>query len=306
MLKNLLAMLTVGSSSLLAACSSGVPLEADEVALEESASAGEAKPAPVRIEENAPAHPGEIGAGLDPARTVIHASMDHDATLPDALDPAVAARIRAACGAGSNAVINAEGAIFCLRESAASEVGAGVPAPSDVSSLQAEPPGVMSGTYYMTIPAITCTPAFAGGGLRESCSGGNTLRTDGDASFPCAVHSNPQRETYVCHLPLPSGAVIEEILAFGLDWSPSAYMEAALWRTADTTFGPEYVPPYGGSWRNSGVPFQSGTFSFAVYPNVQPHTVAAGYRYTIGFALKDAPNSSGSVTAYGFRVRYSI
>jgi hypothetical protein len=281
-------------------------LEADELALEEAPSAEGAKPAPIRKEENAPALRGEVGAGLDPARTVVHASMDDGATLPDALDPAVGARMSATCGAGSNAVINAEGAILCLRDPAASEVGLGLPAPSDVSSLQVEPPSVMSGTYYMTIPAITCTAAFAGGGLRENCSGGNTLRTDGDATFPCTLHSSPQRETYVCHLPLPSGAVIEEILAYGLDWSPSAYMEAALWRTADNTFGPEYVPPYGGGWRNSGIPFQSGIFNFAVFPNVQPHTVAVGYRYTIGFALKDAPNSYGNVMAYGFRVRYSI
>lgn len=167
------------------------------------------------------------------------------------------------------------------------------------------PQGPGAGTFYRSIPAIACTPqGNAIPGDSAGCSGGNTIRTDGDANFPCIVRSRTTRDTWICHLDLPSGAVIEEILAFGADNSAMGYMEAAVWHTGDTTFAPTYFSNFGGTWQSSGLAATPGPFTFPILTfGATTHTVLTGSRYTIGLGLKDA---NTTVSAYGFRVRYSI
>lgn len=67
---------------------------------------------------------------------------------------------------------------------------------------------------------MTCTPqATALSGDSSNCSAGAMLRTDGDSAFPCEVRSRAVRDTYLCHVNLPSGALIEEVLVYGRDSS---------------------------------------------------------------------------------------
>jgi hypothetical protein len=118
------------------------------------------------------------------------------------------------------------------------------------------------------------------------------------------VRSRTTRDTWICPLDLPSGAVIEEILAYGSDSSAMGYMEAAVWRTGDTTFAPTYFSNFGGTWQSSGLAATPGPFTFPLLTfGATSHTVLVGSRYTIGLGLKDA---NTTVSAYGFRVRYSI
>lgn len=81
-------------------------------------------------------------------------------------------------------------------------------------------------------------------------------------------------------------------------------MEASIWRTADNTFGATYFSNFGGTWQNSGLAATPSFFSFPVLTlGATTHPVLANNRYTIAFAVKD---STQSVTAFGFRVRYTI
>jgi hypothetical protein len=165
-----------------------------------------------------------------------------------------------------------------------------------------------SGTKYLSIAAITCAPQGAAlPGDSGSCSGGGTMRTDGDSGFPCSVRGRVTRDTYVCPLALPTGAVIEEILAYGYDFAPTGYVEAAVWRVADTSFAPNYISGFGGQWQSTGLAFNGGGTSFPIFTLAQPaHIVAQSYRYVIGFATKTTNPSTNPVEAYGFRVRYHV
>jgi hypothetical protein len=163
-----------------------------------------------------------------------------------------------------------------------------------------------SGTYYKSISAITCQAQGAPTGDTNSCSGGGMLRTDGDNNFPCIVRSRAGsvRDTFVCELDLPSGAILKEVRAYGSDNAADGYMEAAVWRTAVGTFGPSPVGP-NLAWFSTGVAAAPGLTSFTIFATTDPpHTIDGTYRYQIGFALK----SGGTATVYalGFRAQYTI
>src|SRR5207237_3794530 len=105
-----------------------------------------------------------------------------------------------------------------------------------------------------SIPALTCMPqGTALPGDSSNCSGGGTTRTDGDNLFPCLLRSRSTRDTYVCPLGLPTGAVIQEIIAYGQDSSSSGYMEAAVWRSPDNGVALDYFSSFGGVWQTTGL-----------------------------------------------------
>lgn len=171
-----------------------------------------------------------------------------------------------------------------------------------------EPLATSPGTYTVSISALTCIAQ--GGDISgdiSSCGGGGTLRTNGDSNFPCAVRAQTVgvRSTFICGLELPSGSQINEVTAHGLDFSSDGYMEAAIWRTQNTTFGSNYFSPsFGGAWQNSGIAATPGSFSFPVYlASDPPHVVAGNFRYTLGIGLQ---NTTGSLFAYGFQVTYTV
>ncbi len=165
------------------------------------------------------------------------------------------------------------------------------------------------GTFTFSIPALSCVAQGSefSGDFSNSCGGGGTVRTNGDSSFPCAVRSPSlgQRTTYICELELPNGAQIDEVTAHGFDFSSDGYMEAAVWRTGNTTFAPNYISPtFGGNWQDSGLAASPGYSTFPIYLDTDaPHTVQGNSRYTIGFALE---YSTGALFAYGFQVTYTI
>ncbi|WP_141323107.1 hypothetical protein [Myxococcus sp. AB025B] len=195
------------------------------------------------------------------------------------------------CGADAIGSVTPDGSIRCQSKPA--------------TLAQTGPRELLAGTYYVSIPAIACTPqGTAAAATTGQCSGGGTLRTDGDNLFPCTVNANATRNTFVCGLDLPNGAQIQEVIAYGLDYSTAGYFEAAIWSTGDTTFAPTYFSSFGGTWQSSGVAFNGGFTSFPIFSASQPaHTVTVGNRYTIGFGTRD-PNAS--VNFYGFRARYFL
>ena len=137
----------------------------------------------------------------------------------------------------------------------------------------------------------------------ELCFGGGTVRTTGGQDFPCAVSSTGPRNTYLCNLDLPSGAQIQEITFYGFDFSDTGYLEAAVWRMFNSSFGPHYFSSFAGTWQNSGVADDSGTAIFPIFPaSDPPHSVDGSYRYVIGFALE---GDAFRVSAYGSKVTYT-
>ena len=107
----------------------------------------------------------------------------------------------------------------------------------------------------------------------------------------------------MCDVGLPSGAVITEVVAYGMDSDAAGYFEAAIWRTGNTTFGPTFLSSsFGGTWQSSGVAFTGGTTSFPIFQTTDtPHTVVSDSRYTIGTALKGS-----GVGSFGFRIADNI
>jgi hypothetical protein len=164
-----------------------------------------------------------------------------------------------------------------------------------------------SGTHYLSIPAITCIPqGTAIPGDRLGCSGGGMLRTDGDADSSCWPRSRIVRDTYICHLPLPSGAILEEIIANGFDYSPVGYLEAAVWAGRDSDGAIWFPSAFSGTWQNSGISFNAGHVSFPIFRSSDlPHTIQPGNYYMIGFGLK-SPDMDNMVFAQSFRVRYTL
>jgi hypothetical protein len=166
--------------------------------------------------------------------------------------------------------------------------------------------GSGAGTFLKSIHAISCTAQRgAPSGDSNTCGGGGTVRTNGDSEFPCMVRATIPRSTYACHLDLPSGAQIEEVIFFGLDGEANGYIEAAVWRTNNNTFSPNYFSSFGGTWQNSGVaatPFAVGIPLFL--DSSAPHTVDGNFRYVIGFATEGPAGSL--LFAYGARVKYTI
>jgi hypothetical protein len=114
------------------------------------------------------------------------------------------------------------------------------------------------------------------------------------------------RSTYVCELDLPSGAQINEIMAYGLDNTNNGYMEGAVWRTQHGSFASNYFSPtFAGNWQSSGLAATPFVFNFPVYTAADPpHVVDGNYRYTIGLGVKN--NGGGSMLPYGFSVTYTI
>jgi hypothetical protein len=170
------------------------------------------------------------------------------------------------------------------------------------------PAGAGAGSFSKSIHAITCTAQNdAPTGDANGCNGGGTIRTDGSFDFPCVVRASTTRNTYVCHVDLPSGALIDEVTAYGWDGSADGYFEAAIWRNLNTSFSSSYISPtFGGTWQNSGVPDAPGATSFPIYLNTDsPHRVESNYRYVIGFATK-ANISAETVWVHGFRIDYTV
>ncbi|NVB39325.1 hypothetical protein G6O69_15890 [Pseudenhygromyxa sp. WMMC2535] len=164
------------------------------------------------------------------------------------------------------------------------------------------------GTHSISIPALSCVAqGGAISGDLNGCEGGTTTRANGDSEFPCAITAEAPdvRTTFICPLELPSGAKINSVTAHGYDDSSDAYMEAAIWRTSNAHFAPDYFSPsFEGQWQSSGLASTPGAFSFPVYLNTDPaHTVSAGYRYTLGFGLE---YSTMTVLAFGFEVTYTV
>ncbi len=160
------------------------------------------------------------------------------------------------------------------------------------------------GTSYHSISALTCAPMGSAPNPPDGlCSGGGTLRTSGGNSFPCSVGGRAATvDTYVCQIDLPSGALIEEILAYGADYDAASYMEASTWRTVDSTFAPTYYSNFAGTWQNSGLAAAPGSVSFPIFTfGTAAHAVLASNRYTIGFATMGS-----GVYVYGFRIRYRL
>lgn len=194
---------------------------------------------------------------------------------------------------------------FATLSTASAEERGKPQAPQTTTPARTGNQELLAGTYSVSIPAITCVhQGSAPPPAPMTCGGGGTLRTDGDNTFPCAVNSNATLNTYVCGLNLPSGAQIQEAIAYGYDSSTVGYFEAAIWSTADATLAVSYFSSFGGTWQNSGVAFNSGYSSFPIFSASQPaHTVVAGNRYVIGFATRDPIQSN---LVFGFRVRYSL
>jgi hypothetical protein len=150
------------------------------------------------------------------------------------------------------------------------------------------PTGPGAGTFTKSIHPITCMPqGGAPTGDGALCGGGGTLRTDGNTDFPCQLRGTATRSTYVCQIDLPSGAQIVEVRVLGVDPSATGYVEASVWRTANTTFAPTYISPsFAGTWQNSGVAFAGGAFNFPAYLSTDaPHTVIGTSRYVVGLGV---------------------
>lgn len=163
------------------------------------------------------------------------------------------------------------------------------------------------GSFSKSIRAIACTAqGNAPSGDQNNCSGAGTVRTDGDDVFPCVVHASSTRSTYACHVDLPSGALIDEVIAYGWDSQADGYFEAAIWRSPNTSFGINYFSPtFGGTWQSSGLAATPGPTSFSIYLGSDPpHTVLSDNGYVIGFATKKA--TGGNVWVHGFRIEYTI
>lgn len=235
-------------------------------------------------------------SGTEVVQAVVSVKSEQGAVTTVAQGKGDAKSVASTCGEGSVGVATADGYVTCQSVSPAKDTAPATTTQSQgVSSLVA--------TYYLNIPATSCTTF--GAVPVEQCGGGGTVRTDGDANFPCTLPSRPVRDTYICALELPSGAAIQEIIAFGMDFDAAGYFEAAVWNTDNGTFGPTYFSSFGGTWQSSGVAFNGGPTSFPIFSaSSTPHTVLPNARYTIGFATK-AP-SSGSIIMHGFRVRYAL
>jgi len=166
------------------------------------------------------------------------------------------------------------------------------------------PPGPGAGTFFINIPAITCRGTVPPVGQVDTCSGGGTVRTDGDQSWPCVVNAQPVRDTYICPLVLPDNALIEEVRAYGYDAANAGYFEAAIYNTDNSTFGPTYFSNFGGNWQTSTLAYDGGNVDMPIFTlGTPPHQVNPNARYTIAYGLR---TSNGAVFAYGFRVRYTI
>jgi hypothetical protein len=127
-------------------------------------------------------------------------------------------------------------------------------------------------------------------------------RTNGSQAFPCLVRSHPSGslDTYVCNIPVPTGAFIEEVLAYGNHSGTTGYLEAVAFGQPTTSFGTTCWASTACAWQTSqGMPATGGV---TLTLHSGSHAVSAGTRYLIAFALT-AP--AGTVRAYGFRVRYN-
>jgi hypothetical protein len=221
----------------------------------------------------------------------------------------VQGRVAGVCPAGQSIrAIDATGGVTCeTDDNTTYTAGTGLTlAVGNVFSLDttyADGRYLNEGTFYMSIAAIACVPMGAAPNPSDtSCSGGGTVRTNGSASFPCAVYGRVGTvDTFICRLDRPSGALIDEIVAYGYDNDATGYFEASTWRTGDATFGITYYSNFAGTWQNTGIAAAPGATSFPIFTFGTPaHTVLANNKYTIGFA------TYGNARVYGFRIRYRL
>jgi hypothetical protein len=162
------------------------------------------------------------------------------------------------------------------------------------------------GTFIMQVNAMTCTREN-GTATIQVCENIVHVRTDGDNSYPCAlVPTSAVRETFLCDLNVPDGALIEEIVVYCHDQSVGGYCEGAVWQTRWTSIGTVPISPsYGGTWQNSGPSGTPGEISFPIYASADPPYLVDTdvNRYLVGLGIKA---SGGTVRLYGFHVRYRI
>lgn len=184
---------------------------------------------------------------------------------------------------------------------------AGPQGPQGVAGPTGPPGPGATGSFSKMIASGTChVQGIAPPTDVTVCTGGATVRTDGDSEHPCRVlsESASARHTYLCDLGLPAGVQIDSVTAHGNDASAGGYYEAAIWRQQANSEAATYISPsFGGNWQDSGLA-ATGLAEVSVYLGSDaPHTIAAGYRYVIGFALK---KSFDNVSFYGFTVNYTI
>lgn len=164
-----------------------------------------------------------------------------------------------------------------------------------------------TGTFTKSLSPLFCQPMSPTDvATRKTCGFGGVYRTDGDVNAPCELGSRPQRDTYVCELDLPVGAVIQEITLHGYDNNPTGYFEGFVYRMKSRPFGYEFVSGYAGVWQSSGVAYSGGAAHVSLFSTTHaPHTVASGWRYLIGLATKMGTDWH-SVTVEGISVVYSL
>jgi hypothetical protein len=155
------------------------------------------------------------------------------------------------------------------------------------------------------IPAISCTAQGSSpSGDSAFCGGGGTNRTEGSNEFPCGIGASATLATYVCPVLLPDGAQIDEVRLVGRDGDAGGYFEGAIWRSALTSFAPQYFSPsFGGNWQSSGIAFSGGNANVLLYSSSDaPHTVDPNHRYQVGIGVR----GTGSLRVYALRLTYTV
>jgi hypothetical protein len=138
-------------------------------------------------------------------------------------------------------------------------------------------------------------------GTYSTCSGGGVTRADGSNSFPCLMvpRSGGALDTYMCEMKVPSGATVDEVLAYGYRSSSNGYFEASAFGFGTGTFAPTCWSSKACTWQStSALPAGNTVMTLHTGTSV---TIDPNTRYVIGFGLKA---SSGTEFAYGFRVHY--
>ena len=158
-----------------------------------------------------------------------------------------------------------------------------------------------TGVAGPTGPTGPTGPAGPAPGTYNFCSGGGHVRTSGSSNFPCAVRprAGGALDTYICNIPVPTGATIEEVLGYGFHSGSDGYFEAVAFGQPTTSFGTNCWASTACTWQNSqGLP--NGSFALTLHSG--SHAVSQNVRYVIAFGMT---GSTGTLLGYGFRVRYN-
>lgn len=144
-------------------------------------------------------------------------------------------------------------------------------------------------------------PAGPAPGTYNFCGGGGMVRASGGSSFPCLVkpRASGALDTYVCNVPVPSGATIEEVLGYGYHSGSNGYFEASTHGFGTMSFGPTCWASTACVWQHSQG-MANGNILLTLHSG--SHVVSANTRYVIAFGVS---GSAGVTYAYGFRVRYN-